>query len=94
MSHEIQTAIHALTTGLGARLLRLVFVLIVVGATGALYDVMCYRNFANREAMDMAQVGKNLAEGKGYTTLCVRPFSMFLVRQHRAKRNRRNGGTK
>jgi len=83
MAHEIQTAIHSLTTGLGARLVRLVFVLIVVGATGGLYDVLCYRNLANREAMDMAQLGKNLAEGKGYTTLCVRPFSMFLLQKHR-----------
>ena len=84
MSLAVQTVIYALTVGTGARLLRLVFVLILIGAIGGFYDILAFRNFANREAMDMAQVGKNLAEGKGYTTLCVRPFSMFLVEQHRA----------
>ena len=83
MSLPIQTVIHALTVGTGARVLRLLFVLTMIIGVGGFYDILAFRNFNNREAMDMAQLGKNLAEGKGYTTLCLRPFSMFLVERYR-----------
>jgi hypothetical protein len=32
------------------------------------------------EAMDSAQVARNLSKGKGYTTLFIRPFSIHLVK--------------
>ena len=32
--------------------------------------------------MDSAQLARNLAEGKGYTTLFIRPFSLYLVQSH------------
>lgn len=83
MSALIQEFIHKFEEGSGARIFRLVFVLVAVLATAGLYDMLCYRNLYHREAMDMAQVGKNIAEGKGYSTLFVRPFSMFLLRKHR-----------
>lgn len=84
MSFELQQVIHGFTQGSGARVFRLFFVLIVVVAIGALYDTLAFRNFSNREAMDMAQLGQNIAEGKGYTTLLVRPFSMSLAMTHRS----------
>ena len=37
--------------------------------------------------MDAAQLARNIAEGKGYTTLFLRPFSLYLVQSHnQAKR--------
>jgi hypothetical protein len=36
--------------------------------------------------MDSAQLARNLAEGKGYTTLFVRPFSLYLVQSHNEAR--------
>ena len=35
-----------------------------------------------QEAMDSAQLARNIAEGKGYTTLFIRPFSLYLVQSH------------
>jgi hypothetical protein len=83
MSFEIQKIIHELHAGAWARVLKLLFVLLVVGALAGLYDVLAYRNFSNREAMDMAQVARNLTDGKGFTTLVIRPFSIFLLQNHR-----------
>src|SRR5581483_3213336 len=40
-----------------------------------------FRNFSNLESMDAAQIGRNLAEGRGYTTLFIRPFSVYLLRK-------------
>jgi hypothetical protein len=37
--------------------------------------------------MDSAQLGRQIARGKGFTTLFVRPFSMYLVRRHNVQRH-------
>lgn len=48
------------------------------------YDIHCYRNMAAPAAMEAAQLARNIARGKGYTTESVRPLSIYLVRaQHR-----------
>jgi hypothetical protein len=46
------------------------------------YNLRAFRNMSAPEAMDAAQLARNIAQGKGYTTLFVRPFSMFLVKKH------------
>jgi hypothetical protein len=46
------------------------------------YDLRAYRNFSTPEAMDSAQLARNISEGKGYTTMFIRPFSLYLVQQH------------
>jgi hypothetical protein len=45
------------------------------------YNWRSYKNMASQEAMDSAQLARNIARGKGYTTLFIRPFSMYLVKQ-------------
>ncbi len=32
--------------------------------------------------MDSAQLARNISEGKGYTTLFLRPFSLYLIQKH------------
>ncbi len=78
----LQDVLHKLEVGGGMRYFRvglaaLGVVLLIVG-----YNWRAYRNLATPEAMDAAQLARNIAQGKGYTTLFVRPFSMFLVKQH------------
>ncbi len=78
----LQQAIHKLEVGGGMRyfrrgLLLLGLLLFVVG-----YNLRAYRNMSTQEAMDSAQLARNIATGKGYTTDFVRPFSMFLVKRH------------
>src|SRR6185312_3617864 len=46
-----------------------------------------FRNFSTQEAMDSAQVARNIAEGHGYTTLFVRPFSMYLIQNVNQKKS-------
>ncbi len=53
----------------------LVLILVVV------YNWRSFHNLNNPEAMDAAQLGRNLAEGRGYTTQFIRPFSIYLVKQ-------------
>lgn len=76
---RLQEWIHRLEEGKGARVVRWFLTVMAFGLLALLYDVYCFRNLNNAEAMDAAQLGRNIAEGRGFTTSCVRPLSMTLV---------------
>ena len=78
----IQDIIYQFEVGKGARWLRwgLLGVLLVALIVG--YDLRVYRNLAAPEAMDAAQVARNLSEGKGFTTQLIRPVSIALLRDN------------
>ena len=84
----IQTAIHVMETGAGYRLVRVAAVLFAFIGLLVYYDLHCYHNFAAPEAMDTAQLAKNIADGKGFTTSFIRPFSVFLVQRHNEAEHR------
>ncbi len=82
LSELIQRLIHMLEVGAGSRYLRAFVLGLAVVGLAFVYDLCVCRNFAAQEAMDSAQLARNIAEGKGYTTLFVRPFSLYLVQSH------------
>jgi hypothetical protein len=81
---SVQRLIHILEVGAGARYLRYAALAVIIFALAFLYDIRAYRNFSTQEAMDAAQLARNISEGKGYTTQFVRPFSLYLVQSHNA----------
>lgn len=80
----IQEWIYHWGEGAGSRSLKFLLLLITVVGLATIYDLRAYKCFANPEAMETAQLARNLAEGKGYTTQVVRPFALHLL-QERAK---------
>jgi hypothetical protein len=82
LSERIQWLIHKLEVGAGSRYLLLIALTTGVIALAFLYDIRAYRNMATPEAMDAAQLARNLSEGKGYTTQFIRPFSLYLLQKH------------
>src|SRR2546423_13433460 len=86
---RLQEWIHQFEVGEGTRTVRLVLAVLGLLALAAVYDCHEYRNFSTAEAMDTAQLARNIAEGGGYTTLFVRPLSLSLVEQHQIKANQR-----
>jgi hypothetical protein len=83
MSFKLQELIHKFEEGAGARVVRLVLAVVALIGVAVVYDSFCYRNLATSEGMDNAQLARNIAEGRGFTTMVVRPFSMFLLAKHR-----------
>ena len=73
--------------GVGALAIRGLLVLALVGGLGVLYDLEAYKGFASPEAMDSAQVARNLEEGRGFSTYFIRPFSIYLLRAHNQAEN-------
>lgn len=80
----LQDFIHKITEGGGARFLKWFAAAIALITLAVWYDLAQFKNLSTQEAMDAAQLARRLGEGRGYTTDFVRPFSMHLVRQHRA----------
>jgi hypothetical protein len=78
----IQQLIHKLEVGAGPRFFRITALLLAFVALAMRYDFHAYRNLATPEGMDTAQLARNISEGKGYTTLFIRPLSLYLVQQH------------
>ncbi len=81
-SELIQNLIHKLEVGAGSRYLRIIIIGLALLTLALLYDVRACRNFSAPEAMDSAQLARNISEGKGYTTLFIRPFSLYLMQAH------------
>lgn len=66
----------------GALLKRLaltVAVLLVLATFAAVYYKRAWHRLDDRNSMDIAQIARNLVEGRGYTTRFVRPFNACLL---------------
>src|SRR6185503_8138227 len=79
---KVQELIHRFEEGAGTRYVKLAFVVFAFAVMALIYDSLSFRNLASSEGMDSAQLAANIADGKGYTTLFVRPVSMALLRDH------------
>lgn len=77
----MQSLIHWIDRVGSSRSLRYVLVFLCVTLLALIYDLNGYKNLATQEAMDAAQVARNLATGQGYTTQFIRPFSIFLLQR-------------
>lgn len=83
---RLHDLIYTLEEGGGRAWLRVGAAVLALLLIALSYNWFCFRNMSTQEAMDYAQLGRNIAEGKGFTTLFVRPFSMRLL-QNRAAKN-------
>ena len=77
-----QDLVHKLEEGGGIRYVRIAMVCLALVLLVICYDWRCYRNMDSQEAMDAAQVARNVSEGEGFTTQFIRPFSVYLVKKH------------
>ena len=79
---SLQEWIYKMEQGSGARYLKIITATLLILTLALLYNFRAYRNFDTQEAMDAAQLAHNLADGKGYTTLFIRPLSIYLLQSH------------
>jgi hypothetical protein len=77
----LQNWVHGFEQGAGIRGLKFVLLVLALLALVMGYNVRRFKNLSNAEAMDAAQLARNLSEQKGYTTLFVRPFSLHLLQK-------------
>jgi 4-amino-4-deoxy-L-arabinose transferase-like glycosyltransferase len=78
---NLQDFIHFVEVGAGKRIFKFLLPCLVLVVVAILYNFRAWTNFSTPEAMDSAQLARNIASGKGYTTLYVRPLSLYLLQQ-------------
>ena len=81
---RLQEIIHSLEEGKWAKRIRGLVLLLLIGSLGLVYYLNLTRSFTAPEAMDAAQLARNIAEGRGYTTQFIRPLSLDILRQQGA----------
>ena len=79
---QLQEYLHRFEVGEGVRYLRGAVLLFGLVLLTAAYDWLEFRNLATPDAMDAAQLARNLAEGEGFTTRFIRPLSVHLMEAH------------
>lgn len=76
---RLQDLIYRLEEGRGSRVLSRALVILGLLAVLLAYNLRGFQSFSTAEAMDAAQLARNLARGEGYTTQCIRPLSIHLL---------------
>ncbi len=77
----LQRTIYRLEEGGGIRYMRVALVILGTLLIATSYNWRLWQNFGTQEAMDSAQLARNIATGQGYTTQFIRPLSMYLVQK-------------
>ena len=77
---RFQEFIHSLEEGKGAKLVRSLVLLLLLAGFALVYDLNFSRNFTAPEAMDSAQLARNLSEGNGFETQFMRPVAVDMLR--------------
>ncbi len=72
----IQRAVHALEQGGFAVWIRRALAVVVVAGLAVFYFIHEFRGLATSQAMDQAQIGRNLASGQGWRTDVARPLAV------------------
>ncbi len=76
--HEL---LYSLELGKGKAWMNKLLMAALIGVLSLWYLVSEFHGFKEREAMDAGQVGRQIAEGKGFTTQWIRPQAITLFQE-------------
>ncbi len=79
---RIQDIVYNVDVGIGLRLIKIGLYLLFILGVMVLYTATQFRGLKEMEAMDQAQVARNLMLGQGFTTKNIRPASMWYLIEH------------
>ncbi|MBE86308.1 MAG: hypothetical protein CMO69_01080 [Verrucomicrobiales bacterium] len=78
---RFQEYINSIEAGKAATLIRYAVLLLMLVGASLVYNINFTRNFTAPEAMDSAQLARNIAEGYGFKTQFIRPVAIDMLRQ-------------
>jgi hypothetical protein len=82
----LQEVIYKLEVGEWTRHLKTAVALLCFLGFAIFYNVREFKHFSTQEAMDGAQLARNIADGRGFTTDFVRPLSVYVQQSHHVSR--------
>mgnify|MGYP003338981127 FL=1 len=78
----IQTAVWQIELGRGKVVVYWVLLVLLSLSLALVYTASEFRGLDKREAMDQAQLARNIARGEGFTTHVIRPLSMWHLKTY------------
>lgn len=84
-STKVQEFVHRLEVGGLKKIILIAAFLAALAGLASLFLFFNFRGLDNENAMDQAQVGRQIAAGFGYSTLYIRPMAMWQFLNHREK---------
>src|SRR5438270_13526898 len=81
----LQELIHKIEEGEGTRYVKIAVLILGLVALTFVYHSREAKTFTSIEAMDAAQVARNLSRGEGFSTKFIRPLSISLLQQARGE---------
>jgi hypothetical protein len=80
---KLQNIVYNVDAGIGQRMIKTVIFVLLLIALMLLYTAMRFRGLSDHEAMDYAQLGRNLQKSGHFTTQFIRPASLRMLEDHR-----------
>lgn len=87
---SVQGLVHSLEQGRLAPLLRGFVIAVVILAVGLIYLGWKFRGFSIPEAMDQAQVAREISKGNGWSTQYIRPLAVWQLESNKISLPRDN----
>ncbi len=84
---KIQDIVYNVDVGIGLRLIKLGLYLLFLLSIVVLYTATQFRGLREAEAMDFAQLGRNVMQQGKLVTQCIRPASMWYLIEHGPQQN-------
>jgi 4-amino-4-deoxy-L-arabinose transferase-like glycosyltransferase len=84
---SVQTAVWQIELGAWKKAIQWIAITLFAVFFGWAYTAGQFRGFEKREAMDQAQLARNIARGQGFVTYVIRPFSIWHLQQHGWEQN-------
>lgn len=79
---KLQNWIHGMEEGAGARVLKGMLAILAYVVLMLLFNVREFHNFDSQEAMEQAQLARNIARGKGFVTDVIRPLDLYVLKEN------------
>lgn len=78
----LQDLVYSVDAGKGLQIIRVTLFVLFIISLVAVFTARQFRGFDNADAMDYAQLGRNLARSNRYITQCIRPLTITQVSAH------------
>ena len=82
--HDI---VYSIDSGTGLKIIRVTLYFLFLLVIVMLYTATQFRGLKSEEAMDYAQLGRNISLSEGMVTKCVRPLTMWKMSERNAREN-------
>jgi len=83
----LHDVVYSIDTGTGLKIIRTTLYSLTVIVLLMLYTATQFRGLTSEEAMDYAQLGRNMSLNNGMVTKCVRPLSMWKISERTENQN-------